>query len=66
MKQILLVSLILLCSSCTVNKANCGRPKQPEFFGGKGGDGGNAENGNNGAAGKDGKSGGVNLNIKKQ
>ncbi|MCP9747194.1 hypothetical protein [Lacihabitans sp. CS3-21] len=64
MKQILLVSLILLCSSCTVNKANCGRPKQPEFFGGMGGDGGKAENGKDGEAGKDGKKGGLNIEIK--
>lgn len=64
MKQILLVSLILLGSSCNVNKANSGRPKKPEFFGGKGGDGGKAENGKNGVAGKDGKSGGVNIKIK--
>lgn len=64
MKQILLVSLILLCSSCTVNKANSGRPNKPEFFGGKVGDGGKAENGKNGVAGKDGNSGGINIKIK--
>ncbi|MCF8325354.1 MAG: hypothetical protein K9I84_10375 [Leadbetterella sp.] len=64
MKQILLVCLILFCSTCTVNKANYVRPKKVNFFGGKGGEGGKAENGKDGEAGKDGKHGGVNIKLK--
>ena len=64
MKQILLVSLILLCSACTVNKDNSVRPKKLNFIGGKGGDGGKAENGKNGEDGKDGKNGGLNIEKK--
>jgi hypothetical protein len=64
MKQILIVSLILFFSSCTVNKANSVRPKKLNLVGGKGGDGGIGENGKNGEAGKDGKNGGLNIEIK--
>jgi hypothetical protein len=64
MKRILVVCLIIVFSSCTINKTNAERPKKHNLFGGKGGDGGKGEKGKDGEAGKDGKNGGLNIKIK--
>ncbi|MCP9761337.1 hypothetical protein [Lacihabitans soyangensis] len=64
MKRILVVCLIIIFSSCTINKNSSERPKKPNLFGGNGGKGGKGENGKDGEDGKDGQNGGLNINIK--
>jgi hypothetical protein len=64
MKRLLVVSLIVFCSSCTINKTSTEISKKLNFIGGKGGDGGKAENGKDGESGKDGKDRVINIEVK--